>query len=97
MLENLLWAAPPIGPYAKFTQLLGPPFDFQQGVMRGEFDRQLATDNRLHEWDRVVYLAVLLLEDFIAVCVGRFPVCLQIVLTIAPPWTKREGTKDPMR
>ena len=28
VLENLLRAAPPIGPYAKFAQLLGPPFDF---------------------------------------------------------------------
>jgi hypothetical protein len=38
VLENLLWAAPPTGPYAKFTQLLGPPFDFQQGGIRGGFD-----------------------------------------------------------
>jgi len=92
-----LGAAPRIGPYVNFAQLLGPSLDLHQGDICRGLDRELATDDPPHEWGWVVYLAVLLLEDLTVVCVSGCPVCLQIILTITPPWAEREGTKDPMR
>ena len=97
---NLLFAAPRIiCPYANLAQLVGPPFDHQACLLCCLLCRQV-TEDRLYEWVRVVYLAVLLrgdTESWAALCVLRFPVLLQVEIAICPPSATLKWTEETMR
>src|SRR6266851_5509041 len=96
MIEILRFTAPPIRPYADFVQLLSPLSDRKECDLCCPLNRQLLTDDQLHERVWVIYLAWLLLGK-LDVVVFRGPVLFQIVVTIAPPWALFEWAIDRMR
>jgi len=88
--------APPIRPDADLVQFLSSLFDHKECDLCCRLNRQLLTDDQLHERVWVIYLASLL-PGKLDVGVIRGPVLFQIVVTIAPPLALFEWTIDRMR
>ena len=90
MIKLLLFAAPPILPYADLLQLVSPAFDQPEREVCRRLDRQLIKDDHLHESVRVIYLASRPHGKFEA---GVFCalVFFKIIVTIATPITTSEG------
>ena len=95
MVEILRFTAPPIRPDADLVQFLSSLFDHKECDLCCRLNRQLLTDDQLHERVWVIYLAWLLGKLDVVVFHG--PVLFQIVVTIAPPRALFEWAIDRMR
>ena len=95
MIKLLLFAAPPILPYADLLQLVSLAFDQQERKICHRLNRQLIKDDQFHERVRVIYLVWRLHGKF-KVGVFRALVLFQIIEPISPPRTISEGAIDGM-